>query len=294
MAGTAIEWTDRTLNPIRARHKVTGRIGWFCMHESPGCINCYSEKISLWRGNGVRFRANHRDIVDIFLGEDVLIRPIRWNGKPRVFHFDMTDVFGDFVPDDWIDKFFTVASLCTNITWQVLTKRSDRMREYFSSRLWDNRSVVVAKVGVIEYRLPLPNVWIGVSVEDKKRLCRLDDLIATPAALRWASFEPLLEDLGDLSGWLQPDKPHLGWGVIGGESGSNARDHNIGHHRNIIRQFKTAGIPIFEKQVGKRAYDGADGATSYHQYLKLKHSKGGDMAEWPEDLRVREFPMSSL
>ena len=124
---------------------------------------------------------------------------------------------------------------------------------------------------------PLPNVWLGASVEDRARMDRIDVLRQIPAAIRFLSLEPLLEDLGEI------DLTGIDWVIIGGESGPGARLFDLSWARSIIAQCRAAGVPVFMKQVGSFAI-GSGGQ------LRNADRKGGDPAEWPEDLRIRQFP----
>src|SRR3990167_1499279 len=126
-ATTGIEWTDATWNPIRARNKDTDGVGHFCEHVSEGCRNCYAERMQPRFGNPIRYAAQDREKVELFLDEEVLTAPLRWRKPRMIFVCSMTDLFADFVPDDWIDRVFDVM-LQTDHKYQVLTKRAERMR----------------------------------------------------------------------------------------------------------------------------------------------------------------------
>ena len=145
---TGIEWTDSTWNPIRARcweiqNDGSGkeRVGWHCEHVSEGCRNCYAESINIRLGTGFEFKPGNLrgkpgfyggsiDRPEIFLDEKMLLAPLRWKKPRMIFVNSMTDTFADFVPDTMIDKMFAVMALCPQHTFQVLTKRSARMRKY--------------------------------------------------------------------------------------------------------------------------------------------------------------------
>ena len=148
--GTKIEWTDATWTPIRARAFVLQsdgsgkeRIGWHCEHASDGCKNCYAEGMNLRLGTGFDYKPGHlkhttrhgdpRGDVTIFLDEKMLQVPLRWKKPRKIFVCSMTDLFADFVTDEMIDKVFAVMALCPQHTFQVLTKRSSRMRRYIES-----------------------------------------------------------------------------------------------------------------------------------------------------------------
>jgi protein gp37 len=163
--------------------------------------------------------------------------------------------------------------------------RNARMNDY-----------IKRKVGKWEWFLR--NVWIGISVENQKRYDeRIPFLLQTNATVRYISFEPLLENidlkLKNMRPYLfQKGEPYPGidWVIIGGESGKGARQFNVPWARSIIAQCKEAGIPVFMKQVGKKACDYARGDENLLDRLELKHPKGGDPMEWPEDIRIREYP----
>lgn len=304
-----IEWTDASWTPIRARYKNPlgqTKLGWHCEHVSPGCENCYSGEMNERRfGTGLPFKPGHRKDVDIFLDEKMLLAPLKWKRPRKIFVCSMTDLFGEFVPDEWIDKLFAVMALCPQHTFQVLTKRSKRMREYMTasglqSRLADaanefwlahkKASMVLLKfsidvpgkvtVGTVTAftQFPFPHVWLGVSCEDQTRADeRIPDLLATPAAVRFVSAEPLLGpiDFNKLN-WIggrkidalssytstplaapgywqhEPnDMPKLDWIIIGGESGLNARPMHPDWAGSIRDQCAAAGTAFFFKQWGE-------------------------------------------
>lgn len=239
MGDTSIQWTDRTVNPIRARNKATGAIGHFCEKVSPGCSHCYA---STWNervrpitqkngdgmliGTGLTFDVRSRDQIEFFLDDAKLNEVLKRKQPTKWFWSDMTDMFGEWVPDEWIDRCFAVMALTPHHTHQVLTKRADRMRRYIAGlsqreasgmplspqtvliseafRLGVNPSAAFVVAGLSKW--PLPNVWLGVSAEDQQRANeRIPQLIRTPAAVRFVSCEPLLEkvllDDGEFS-WL--------------------------------------------------------------------------------------------
>lgn len=306
---STIEWTDSTWTPIRARYSPHDgekgwpeRIGWHCEHASPGCVNCYAEAMNLRLGTGMPFKPAHlkhttrlgdsRGEVEVFLDDAMLLRPLRWRRPREIFVCSMTDLFADFVRDEWIDNVFAVAALTPQHTYQVLTKRADRMRRYLTERAAGGRHIWTAGQAlnahlprafiVQETSWPLPNVQLGVSAEDQRRSDeRLPDLKATPAARRFVSFEPLL-------GPITADLRGIDLAIIGGESGHRARDCDIAWIDSLVGQARIAGCAPFVKQLGARARVVQPGQIT--TYLRLKDAKGGDMAEWPEYLRVREFP----
>jgi protein gp37 len=130
-----IEWTEASWNPIRARNKQTGKIGWHCEHATTGCQFCYAENFNRRLGTRLPFKPGHRDDVELFLDEQILKQPLRWKRPRKIFVGSMTDVFADFVPDAWLDRMFAAMALSPRHTFQVLTKRAARMRKYFSDDL---------------------------------------------------------------------------------------------------------------------------------------------------------------
>ena len=119
-----IEWTDATWNPIRARNKATGKVGWHCEHATTGCQFCYAENFNQRLGTGLPFKPGHRDDIKLFLDEQILKQPLRWKRPRKIFVGSMTDVFADFIPDAWLDRMFAVMALSPEHTFQVLTKRA--------------------------------------------------------------------------------------------------------------------------------------------------------------------------
>lgn len=208
-ANSSIEWTDATWNPIRARNLKTGKIGWHCEHATTGCGLCYSEGFNKRLGTGLPFKPGHRKDIEIFLDDEMLTLPLRWKKPRRIFVCSMTDLFADFVLDEWIDKMLAVMALCPQHTFQVLTKRAERMRDYFggetmarqhriNGQVWSTLGTPLgSKIkhgGNWSVRaLPLPNVWVGVSCERQEEAdARIPHLLATPTAKRFVSLEPLL------------------------------------------------------------------------------------------------------
>lgn len=218
---TKIEWTDETWNPI------TG-----CTVKSDGCKNCYAMTLAGTRLKNhpsrsglTRQNADGKHIWtgEVRFNEGWLMQPLRWKTPRMIFVCAHGDLFHENVPDEWIDKIFAVMALCPQHIFQVLTKRSVRMREYLTGR-WHfmgydmsvstriastGSDIALSKRFKISHHLqgwPMPNVWLGVSVEDQATANeRIPDLLATPAAVRWLSCEPLLGKV-DLQSWLEwPD-----------------------------------------------------------------------------------------
>jgi len=212
---SAIEWTDATWNPL------TG-----CTKISPGCKHCYAERLA------VRLQAmgnrRYRNGFALTLHQDQLTLPLRWREPRRVFVNSMSDLFHHDVPDDFIVQAFEVMARAHWHTFQVLTKRADRLAALAS-------------------KLPWPaNIWQGVSVETSRYFPRIHCLSAVPAAVRFLSLEPLL---GALSG-LPLDS--INWVIVGGESGPAHRPVRAEWVRGIRDQCAAAGVPFFFKQWGGR------------------------------------------
>jgi protein gp37 len=241
--GTAIEWTDATWNPI------TG-----CAVVSPGCTNCYAMKLA---GTRLRHHPSRAGLTrdtkagpvwtgEARFNEQWLLEPLRWTKPRRIFVCAHADLFGEAVPDEWIDRIFAVMALAPQHQFQVLTKRAERMRAWFdrydaahdhncADFVADQMAVLLgvpgakgaARTGDHDWDWPLRNVWLGVSVEDQTRADeRIPHLLATPGAVRWLSCEPLLGPV-DLEPWLAwPDNaPEVNdryWGCVGCDSSCDA------------------------------------------------------------------------
>jgi protein gp37 len=240
---TPIEWTDRSSNPIRARRKDNGKRGHACIVHDPSCINCYSQALNVWRGTGFKFDVPNLAKVDIILDEKELDKLRRLRGG-KVFICDMTDLFGHWVPDSYLDAVFDALESNPRITPQILTKRTRRMQEYLSLR-WGGS--------------PPTHIWVGTSVGVVQAIPRIDLLKLTPAAVRFISFEPLIENLGTLN--LQG----IHWAIVGGESGHSrsVRPMHPDWARQIRDDCRQAGAAFFFKQFGawmpitwREAFDG--------------------------------------
>lgn len=293
--GTSIEWTEASWNPLRARDCLTRQPGWYCEIISPGCQNCYAQAINKRLGTGSSYLKKDRRVSETYLDEKLLAQPLRWRRPRRIFVCSMSDLFGEWVPDEMIDRIFAVMALCPQHTFQVLTKRAERMRDYMRGLEdpWKGhadrpRCMAHAK-----------NLWLGVSVEDQRRADeRIPLLLETPAAVRWVSAEPLLEavDFHQVmhawrmmtgSEFLRRSPANIDWIVVGGESGPGARPFNIDWARSIIAQCQAAGVACFVKQLGAKPYWQEDATAP----LPLRDHKGGAIEEWPADLRIREYPV---
>lgn len=215
---STIEWTDATWNPVRG-----------CTKISPGCKHCYAETFAE-RFRGVPGHPYEQGF-DLRLVPEKLAEPLRWASPKTVFVNSMSDLFHKNVADDYILAVAKVMKLANWHTYQVLTKRSERMRDLLSTKLKDAAS--------------LPHIWWGVSVENKKHgLPRIDHLKEAPAAIRFLSIEPLLEELGEIN------LEGISWAIVGGESGVGSRPMAKEWVLSIRDQCRRAGVPFFFKQWG--------------------------------------------
>lgn len=322
-----IEWTESSWTPIRTRNRETGKVGWHCEHASPGCELCYAESLNRVYGTQLPFKPGHRKDVELFVDEKMLTAPLRWRRPRMVFVCSMTDLFADFTKDEWIDKVFAVMALFPQHTFQCLTKRPDRMRTYVNdwfSHLGTSEAIInhpngARRVGDFFDWEMMPavlfNLWLGISAEDQARADeRIPDLLATPAAIRFVSYEPALEPV-DFTAY-----PAVDWIIVGGESGPKARPFNVAWARSVVRQCLGTETACFVKQLGAFVLDrndaGFDGCepTAWPEHIesedridydpfgyideaqgapariRLRDRKGADIEEFPPDLRVREFP----
>jgi protein gp37 len=213
-----IEWTDATWNPVRG-----------CTKISPGCAHCYAETFAE-RFRGVPGHPYEQGF-DLRLMPEKLEEPLRWKRSKMIFVNSMSDLFHEDVPDSFIEQVCQVMQRASWHTYQVLTKRSERLREMLRSRL--------------AFAAASPHIWFGVSVENRAHgLPRIAHLADAPAGLRMLSIEPLLEDLGEL------DLSGIGWVIVGGESGHGARPMHPEWVRSIRDQCLAASVPFFFKQWG--------------------------------------------
>jgi protein gp37 len=213
-----IEWTDATWNPVRG-----------CVKISPGCKHCYASTFAE-RFRGVKGHPYEQGF-DLRIVPEKLLEPLTWRTPKLVFVNSMSDLFQDGVPDQYIEAVALVMTEARWHTFQVLTKRSRRMAALLSTTL--------------KFAATHPHIWWGVSVEDKRYgLPRIEHLRSSPAAMRFLSVEPLLEDLGkfDLSG--------ISWVIVGGESGAGARPMKRDWVVSIRNQCSAQEVPFFFKQWG--------------------------------------------
>jgi protein gp37 len=259
--GTAIEWTDASWNPIRARRTMpdgTVLVGWHCTHASEGCRHCYAEGMNKRLGTKLPYKpgllrtaARPAGEVEIFLDDKALNLPLRWRQPRQIFPGSMTDLFADFVTDDMLDSIFAVMAMCSHHVFQPLTKRTERMRRYVSHpdapvRILNTMDRLAHRGSRGFSTWPLPNVWLGTSIENRAALLeRAGHLRQTPAAVRWFSMEPLIGDPGEIL------LEGIDWVVVGGESGPGARPMHPDWPRSIRDQCAGAGAAFFFKQWGE-------------------------------------------
>jgi protein gp37 len=288
-AKTGIAWTDATWNPVRG-----------CTKISAGCAHCYAQTFAeRWRGiPGHPYEQGF----DVRLVPEALDLPLRWRKPRRIFVNSMSDLFHEDVPDSFIADVFNVMKDATRHTFQILTKRARRMSEF-----------VTRYTGAT---LPLPNVEIGVSVENQDAAReRIPWLLETPAAVLIVSCEPLISAV-DLTRievvaprpphgpgvWLDALRGHvigpddmlpakIDWVIVGGESGPKARPCDIKWIRSLVEQTKAAGVACFVKQIGTRSV--VTPPQGQCPTPGVRDRAGADLSEWPEDLRVRQMPEGS-
>jgi protein gp37 len=313
---TNIQWTDETWNPASGCDKV-----------SPGCANCYIERTPPFRINGRRFDRGH---IPLQLHANRLEAPLHWGKPRRVFVNSLSDLFHDDIPDEFIDKVFAVMALAQRHTFQILTKRAARMRDYMVAldrdlRIhtttfprWRSDAEVLLNARkdsktIVTSEWPLPNVELGVSVENQHFADeRIPLLLQVPAAVRFISAEPLLGPV-DIERYMWPmhwhwasgynspaeaiaagayaeKKPQslvsaharfLDWVIVGveklagGRAGRNATAYEE-HARSLLQQCAAAEVAAFHKQ------------------MPVGRKVSGEPAEWPPHMRVRQFPAASV
>lgn len=256
---TKIQWTQRTWNPA------TG-----CTRISPGCDLCYIVTQPPFRMARRRFDGEGPgSTTGVLLHPERLNAPRRWSTPATIFVNSMSDLFHAKIPADYVADVWRVMADTPRHTYQILTKRPERLARVLAR--------VHQALGLAE---PLPNVWLGTTVESTDYARRIDRLRAAPAAVRFVSAEPLIGPLDHL------DLTGVDWLIAGGESGPvkrkdgrNARPLDEAWIRSLIDQCRTAGTAPFVKQLG-----------SQWAAVHGGHPKGGDPDIWPADLRVREYP----
>jgi protein gp37 len=293
---TKIEWADHTFNPW-----------WGCTEVSPGCDHCYARTwakrygLDVW-GKGVARRT---------FGPKHWVEPLKWNAaaeregvRRRVFCASMADLGDVAAPAGELARLFALIRLTPWLDWLLLTKRPQELARRLPED-WGKKGY--------------ENVWLGTSVESQEYVWRLEALLKIKARVRFVSAEPLLgpvllddeitsyltcrgnEDTSDGAGCFAFESygkhfKGIDWVIVGGESGAGARPCDLGWVRSIVGQCQAAAVPVFVKQLGTKPYrrgftlDPVGDSEPHTAMLKLKDAKGGDPGEWPEDLRVREFP----
>lgn len=289
MQNSKIEWTDATWNPLRG-----------CTRISEGCRNCYAEAMAArfskpgqaYAGLAEMRNGKPRWTGKMMLVEKHLEDPIRWQKPRNIFVNSMSDLFHESVPDEWIDKVFAVMARSPQHTFQILTKRADRMKEYTLNketpqRICDASSVDEGKLrralkaSPLNGQFPLPNVWLGVSVEDQESFeKRWESFQYVKAAVKFFSIEPMLGEL-DIRRAFQrvelrrsPGRDYAAifskpvhWVICGGESGNEARPMHPDWARKLRDQCNEAGVPFFFKQWGEY---GETASLGFGDYPKAK------------------------
>lgn len=355
MKDTNIEWADHTWNPTRgcSLALMPGPEGKPVLRE--GCRNCYAkalaarfsgpglayEGFAMWQGGAPHWTGR------VEVVESKVEDPLKWKEPARIFVDSMSDIFHEKLQDLEIIEIIAVMAMAHWHTFQVLTKRPDRMQRLLSDWQfweavmaavtflqadWNGRHRPSQQLAIAGFEVPLKNVWWGASIEDRASAAYvIPFLLKTPSYVRWLSCEPLLEDVG-LSDYLWgPDEPcsdcpkdadcgcgfmtraELGlptidWAVIGLESGKDARPGDPAWIRTGVKDCIAAKLPVFVKQLGAVVVSNGITGPSEHWptgtqktdngtgkwHFHLKDKKGGDMAEWPEDLRVRQYPARGM
>jgi protein gp37 len=336
--GTAIQWTDASWNPV------TG-----CTKVSPGCAHCYIVTTPAFRIAGRKFV---NGATDIRFHEARLGQPLYWRRPRRIFVNSLSDLFHEAIPDAFIARVYGVMVAAYWHEFQVLTKRparrlallrDERFRELVAQeaarliKTYRGEQVITAgratrlrEMGenlASWYEGSARNIWEGVTAENQRWADkRIPELLATPAAVRFVSYEPALgpvdfdhidctcdSDPGfSALTWTEDDEGTLGdavldWVIVGGESGPKARPFDLEWARSVVRQCQAAGVAAFVKQLGAKplgccapdmeefpgecdAWSSGEAGRCRGRCAYLHDRKGGDMLEWPADLRVREFP----
>jgi protein gp37 len=291
---SGIQWTTHTFNPWRG-----------CTRVSQGCTHCYAEMLSrrnpkvlgVWGPQGTRVVASETKWNEVHGWDRAAMKAGR---RDRVFCASLADVFEDWdgpmvdvkgnplVANTWWpslgrgtgdrlimnhvrERLDNVIRKTANLNWLILTKRPENIYRMGEDHMFgltqDNRKLAIPG-----------NVWLGTTVEDQKAKARIDILRDIPSrVIKFLSIEPQIEDLGDLN------LKGIDWVIVGGESGGEARLFDLGWGRSIMAQCEAQGVACFIKQFGSKPVESGS-------YLYLKDHHGGDMDEWPEDLRVRQFP----
>lgn len=357
---TSIEWCDETWNPVVGCSRVSAGCE-HCYAEGVAHRGMSPHHRGLTvlapHGKGPRWTGEVRFV------EEALAKPLGWRKPRRVFVNSMSDLFHEGVTNEQIAAVFGIMAACPQHTFQVLTKRPERACAWFEAmgdcrgfmhgpigKVWEKFEALDAALAALAWNgiaardlilngapqtigdacsivsWPLPNVWLGVSVEDQRTADeRIPVLLDTPAAVRWVSQEPQIGPVTYRHSWLsgactscgmpyQPGDyrwddestdhyrpggqehcgargPRLDWIVVGGESGPGARPFDLAWARSTIAQCRAASVRCFVKQLGAWPIFSALFADAPRQgHERLRDRKGGDWSEWPEDVRVREWP----
>ena len=290
---STIEWTDATWNPV------TG-----CSKVSPGCAHCYAEELTMrfagtWHVPKLPWTPENSGL-NVILHPERLDQPLRWHRPRRVFVNSMSDLFHERVPAKFIAKVFGVMSAASWHTFQVLTKRPERMAELLHDERWLEHFRFEAPY--LEPEWPIPNVWLGTSIENRRFVHRADALRETPAAVRFISAEPLLGPLlpkveGDedecVAWWPNDGRPcvpydgldlhDIDWLIVGGESGPKARPIDPEWVRDLRDAAEHLDVAFFFKQWGGRTPKAAgrelDGWT-WDEFPQVDRATSG--VGWPE------------
>lgn len=226
-----------------------------CTKISPGCARCYAETMS--KRLRLMGQRNYRNGFELTLHEHMLQTPLSWKKPRKIFVNSMSDLYHKDVPDAFIHRVFDTMTRADWHQYQILTKRADRLEAIAPSLPWSE------------------HIWQGVSVENADCAFRIDHLRRTPARIKFLSIEPLLGPIPELN------LTGINWVIVGGESGGNCRPMAIEWVLGIRKACEAQGVPLFVKQTGEKLA----------RQLKLASKKGGDPDEWPEELRVRQFPL---
>lgn len=309
-----IAWTEASWNVI---------VG--CSRISAGCKNCYAIGMAnrlgsnpatpQYKGLTTQKSGNIDWAGETHFVEKLLNKPKEWTRSRRIFVCSMADLFHETVKDEWLDQIFHVIADCPHHVFQVLTKRDERMVEYLSSSRFQK---IVSDAGYTSY---LPNLWLGVTVEDPtSAVKRPANLLKTDAAIRFISCEPLLSEVNlapyfgrrfecrvcgfnhiEAGRGAYKQEKYCGlcagdcgedvrlklygrgidWVIVGGESGPNARPMDLEWARKILSECKKAGVKFFFKQTG----------SMYASEHDLEHKKGENPAEWPDDINIQQYPV---
>jgi protein gp37 len=304
---TKIEWATKVWNPLRG-----------CTIRSKGCANCYAMyQANRYKGKGMPFEGLVRSTPSgprwtgaITLVPKDLTKPLHWRKPARIFVNSMSDLFHEAVPFPYIAAMIGVMAACPQHVFLVLTKRPEVALEFFTwfdghqnlNGSWPSRPQLAARYAQaatgerIESQtvqwLP-PNIWFGVSAEDQDTADeRIPRLLQCPGSVHWLSAEPLLSSIDLRAEWLPGSQlgRKLRWLVIGGESGPRARPIDIECIHMLVQQARAANVAVFVKQLGEVWARKLVSIPGSHRVRRQSlHKKGGDPADWPAALRVRQY-----